>query len=80
MIEKLRWNDALKVKPDHNESVLLWVVSDRRFSTPGWTVGYWENGEWWETETGLKTIWIVTHWTVPNGPDDRFEARKERTT
>lgn len=69
MIEKLKWHDATKVQPDHKDTVLMWIRGSKPFSHPGWTIGWFENGDWFENESGRRTIWVVTHWAVPEGPE-----------
>ena len=68
MIEKLKWNDVTKKLPDNDGTVLLWVRTERPFSNPGWMTGYFDEGAWFDSETGYAVHLVVTHWTEPNGP------------
>lgn len=68
MIEKLNWHDADKVKPSVSTSVLLWTRDSRPFSPEFWSVGYWQEGSWWNSDDNEKRRDIVTHWAEPNGP------------
>lgn len=68
MIERLNWHDVAKEMPDAGQTVLLWMREPKPLSPPGWGVGWWDDGHWCDSETGMVIVDIVTHWADPDGP------------
>ena len=70
LIERLKWWDAEKVKPDHDGIVLLMTRSSRPFSGRTWATGWWDGKEWMFGSEGVQFN-IVLYWSEPDGPIEK---------
>jgi hypothetical protein len=61
--ETITWQDADKVKPDHELTVLLWFGSTFEYAT-----GWWDS-ETWRTCVDGTGVAGVTHWADVGGPE-----------
>ena len=68
MIENLKWHDADKEKPPQLKTVIVWARDPRPLSASAWSVGWFEDGDWYRADTSMPMWELVTHWASPCGP------------
>ena len=70
-VERLRWWDAQRSPPDHDNTVLVLLRDARPFSQPWWTTGYWDKrAELWRDDNmmAFAVETVALYWAEPDGP------------
>jgi hypothetical protein len=70
-VERLRWWDAQRHPPGHDNTVLVLLRDARPFAQPRWSAGYWDAGTRLWRDDDMKAFAVDTvalYWAEPDGP------------